>query len=644
MNFKFKGFVLCDLKPQLLIFVFFLLSNYAAAQECDECSRPRIGLYDFSMMAMRPDPDSVNEIKKYFELFWPGVSSKAYVRNNEPDKNCLSWWDGAMINAFTLQDGRLRFGTEYTNLPPAGPISSVDYILWGHTIDNGGRYQSTLLLEASESRELVKSVSVTFDNNTESVTNAGKSLADQFGSILKVIKDFERYKRDTDNSVAIRDYENKDTKPEIKITPAKLKVETEESVDIKIELIDCDGVPLGNRKVYFADTTVSDMEFSGTTLGKVEPSVVITDEAGKADVKFTAGKVTGLAQISAFFPHFKPNGRAGGFISTSPILIGNPPDKRWVLQAKVTEELIRQSDTSWSEGNQHGVSSRYERRQGTASITGFVKNGSIDTSFYAVYYAEYGYPIENCSVSGFGSVDYFRKYILEWEDPLPKVDIENNRYRGAVEEESTGFEFHYPTEPGDIVVAAISGGMAKGRFSWTHSVYFPEREIKHETSTGSASFNVSATFLDGECSVTRTDSAYMISGSRTSVEKKHVSGLGLETTTLTYTLKASLRSDGALTGINKGTDNTLKDFVLEQNYPNPFNPNTVISYQIPENAKVTLKIFNILGSEIKILVNSEHQAGRYKVNFNAENLPSGIYFYSLECGGKQTARRMLLLR
>lgn len=639
MNFNFKGFF-------KRLFLFCFLSQFISttqAQECDECSRPRIALYDFSMMVTRPAPDSQLAIERYLDLFYTGTIAKSRVRSAEPSQDCLSWWDGALINAEMLQEGRLLFGTEYTNLPPAGPLNGGDYILWGITSESGSSIQSTLLLEAAESRELVKSVIVTYPNTFEGVTAAGESLADQFGSILSVIKEFERHKRDTDKQVAIRDYWNTNSEPEIKITPSKMRVTVDEAIDISIEMIDCDGVPLGGRTIYFTDTTVNDMNFSGTTLGKIEPPVVVTDEAGRAEVKFMAGKNTGLAQINAFFPHFKPNGRTGGFIGSSAVLIGEPPDDRWLLQLTINDEYERKSDTSWTQGNQHGVYNVYERYNGAASLTGFVENGGLDTSFYAVYYDEYGYPVEDCSVSGFAAMEYYKKYVLEWEDPLPEIDIERSSHRGSASKEYAGFEFHYPTEPGDIVLSVIISGVAKGITNWTHSVYFPEREVKNESGNSSQIFSLSATFLHGECSVTRTDSAYIISGSNIIISREHQPGRGLETVTERFSVKATLRSDGTPVDVKSSMD-VPRSVILNNNYPNPFNPATVISYQLPEKGDVKLKVYNLLGSEVAVLVNEVQMAGSHKVNFNAGHLPSGVYFFKLFFNNQNKTGKMLLMK
>lgn len=76
--------------------------------------------------------------------------------------------------------------------------------------------------------------------------------------------------------------------------------------------------------------------------------------------------------------------------------------------------------------------------------------------------------------------------------------------------------------------------------------------------------------------------------------------------------------------------NIPKEFSLSQNYPNPFNPETAISYQLSAFSFVSLKVFDVLGREVATLVNEEKPAGTYTINFNAEGLSSGVYFYRLQ--------------
>ncbi len=85
-------------------------------------------------------------------------------------------------------------------------------------------------------------------------------------------------------------------------------------------------------------------------------------------------------------------------------------------------------------------------------------------------------------------------------------------------------------------------------------------------------------------------------------------------------------------------------YYLEQNYPNPFNPSTVITYQVPANGPVSLKVYTILGKEVATLVNEDRPAGHYEVRFNASELPSGIYFYSLRAGMCNITKKMLFIK
>ena len=86
------------------------------------------------------------------------------------------------------------------------------------------------------------------------------------------------------------------------------------------------------------------------------------------------------------------------------------------------------------------------------------------------------------------------------------------------------------------------------------------------------------------------------------------------------------------------------NFALQQNYPNPFNPSTKIKYSIPQSSNVLIKVYDVLGSEVETLVNEEKPIGTYELNWNAANLPSGVYLYRLQAGDFVQTRKMILLR
>jgi photosystem II stability/assembly factor-like uncharacterized protein len=85
-------------------------------------------------------------------------------------------------------------------------------------------------------------------------------------------------------------------------------------------------------------------------------------------------------------------------------------------------------------------------------------------------------------------------------------------------------------------------------------------------------------------------------------------------------------------------------FTLSQNFPNPFNPSTTITYQLPTNTLVILKVYDVLGREVQALVNERQNKGNHSVTFNGINLPSGVYFYGLNAGTYHDTKKLLLLK
>ena len=92
------------------------------------------------------------------------------------------------------------------------------------------------------------------------------------------------------------------------------------------------------------------------------------------------------------------------------------------------------------------------------------------------------------------------------------------------------------------------------------------------------------------------------------------------------------------------TQETISEFSLEQNYPNPFNPSTNIRFRISDFVLVSLKIFDVLGNEVATLINEEKPEGSYEVEFRANGLSSGIYFYQLQAGSFINTKKMLLVK
>ncbi|MDZ7764113.1 MAG: T9SS type A sorting domain-containing protein [Melioribacteraceae bacterium] len=118
-----------------------------------------------------------------------------------------------------------------------------------------------------------------------------------------------------------------------------------------------------------------------------------------------------------------------------------------------------------------------------------------------------------------------------------------------------------------------------------------------------------------------------------------------------FNIYSSIYDKSLITTVESNESNELPTkLVLEQNYPNPFNPSTTIKFIIPivettrQVVSTKLVVYDILGREIKILLNRELQPGEYKIEFDADNLPSGVYFYHLDAGELSKSKKMLLIK
>lgn len=131
----------------------------------------------------------------------------------------------------------------------------------------------------------------------------------------------------------------------------------------------------------------------------------------------------------------------------------------------------------------------------------------------------------------------------------------------------------------------------------------------------------------------------------------NVLGLGSDYLNSTNVMRAHAQAtkrfldslSGIITAVFPGVT-PPSSFLLHQNYPNPFNPNTVITYELPATAQVSLKVYDVLGREVATLVSDRQSAGRYEVKWDASGLPSGVYFYRLSAGTFVHVKKMLLMK
>jgi hypothetical protein len=128
-----------------------------------------------------------------------------------------------------------------------------------------------------------------------------------------------------------------------------------------------------------------------------------------------------------------------------------------------------------------------------------------------------------------------------------------------------------------------------------------------------------------------------------------VSQVGFETGTITTEItnaQGSATIDAQRTGVTSVKETAARPSspILLQNYPNPFNPATTISYAVPERMHVSIRVYNLLGSEVGVAVDGMVNAGTHNMTWDASHLPSGIYMYRLEAASTVQMRRMTFMK
>jgi hypothetical protein len=531
------------MKNILLVLMFIGLRITVFAQACDNCSYPRVALFDSYIFAVRPvDQDS---IVAWQILYWPAAAARGYMRANDPKQNCIVWQDGAMINANELQSGKLIFGPEYSNVPPSEAINSADYIITSHVLAYGNSYIFSLFLEAAESREIVKAVDVQFDATVESADNAGKKAAMQMMPLFETIRKYEIDKRNSDVNVAIRDLWRKDTSDDIIVTPQKKLINTGETVDVEITMIDCDGVPLANRRILFNDTTVQlnsdtpEMPLKGTRGGEITPRVAVTDEAGKVTVQFKAGNKAGVGQIVAWYPHQKPCGRADAFMGSAIVQINPLPPKFWVLNAQITSSTTINRDTVMSfdmgglqQVNQNSVRVQTKSR---AKIIAVIENMAEEPTKSFHYFTEEAEPLAML-VTAEGFHDEFSMHRETIDGKLSNAGTRSDNVRGF-DVLKTDIQFDYSPDSKNfslgLTINAV-GSYIEHRYFGEWSKYVSDIDSYSIWCTGGGD-----ALSDENCSITKSEKGYFITWSLSKNEQKS-SVNGTEYITIEGTISATL--------------------------------------------------------------------------------------------------------
>jgi hypothetical protein len=554
------------MKASILFTLLMIVTLASLAQDCDKCFKRRIALYDCDVQVARPA--NAAAIIAWYNLFWPSAVARSTMHNSDPGKACLSWLDGALINADDLQGGVLKFGQEYANLPPAGPNKSSEYLIESTVTGTEGNYVFTLILETGPSREVVKSVNIPFEATQESAEEAGHKAAAQMMPLVETIRKFEVNKRNSDTEVAIGDYlgvSKSALSGSITIKPSKTLVDIGEVIDVEVTMTDCDGVPLPNREIHFTEGEAkwgdAVMVMDGTKGGEIIPGLATTNEEGKVTVKFKAGNQKGAAVIYGWYVHTKPYGIPYAFMGYSLVQIQVPIPSLWLLTAEFSNSLISKSDTAdkFDLGGKLVVDESHSTytRETSGKLTALIENFALDPVHDFEFNTDGGgsEPLLQ-SLSGTGSQDIFGQSSRVIDGQLISADIRDDNVSGlSIGKASIHLYYSGEYKSFGCVIGIRAVGAYHGRM-YGYGPGLPEwsdygEDIKDYYLQSGAEGDPDDP-ADG-CRITKTDSGYLIQINKT--ENKNVSspgGTDLSTKTSNLTARLVPYNQKSLSGQTVG--------------------------------------------------------------------------------------------
>lgn len=536
------------------------LVQTAFPQSCDNCAKPDLVLYDCDVQV--DQPSTHDSVLMWENLYMAAHAVRTILVSNDPQKNCITWLDGSMVNANTVQNGTLKFGLFTVNLPPSGPVASGNYLLTGVITQNSAGATLTASVECAISREVVASEAVSFVNdvNGTGAAQAAQDLAAKLMPMLPIIRNFEIKKRDADTSVAIRDNSDPHGNPDISVIPDKVHVNIGDTVHVDFTMIDCDGVPLKDRKISLVEQLVHGETANGPENGAFDSIAVTTDNNGAAKARFIAGTKNGPAILRAHYAYTLPNGADGLLMGDALITINAPPTGYWIARVQADETSSYASDTDWSFqlGSLTTQYENHDRRQIARHMSAriWIKNFNYDSlrpnSDSTLCYSYVSKPPISATVTG-GCSNSYSCSDMSYDNGLVETgDVRSDNASCGAWSHGVSFSFcheaYADTNPARTTICTMD---FYASFTGTAN-----NHDKLNNGDGWHTYSESPADTDGEeffvnqyfpgTSITKTDSGYDVSYTNTDV-KTTPSTTTTVKTNVTATLRRAVRPPTSVT-------------------------------------------------------------------------------------------------
>ena len=633
----------------LLLSLIYIKSVYT--QTCEDCKHRNILIYDNNILIPRPTgPDSVirKTIPIWWNLFFISNAENGYFWS-DATKDCLIKYDAGFFTSADTASKSLITGMEHAHIAPQGPLGlAFSYLIEGTISGSPNNYTLTIYLEAAQTREVVKQATFNFDDSFDPLV-IGRNAFSALGPLYTSMMDFEKKKRDSGDPYAIN--------PITTATPANTSIHLNESTPVTFVLKDCDGTLLSNRKLTLT-----------ATLGSFNPTEITTDGNGKATSTFTSDGTKGAATVKANYSYQRAYDLSG--VSSSDdgtAFIQVDQQSVWYMHGSFSYNYDATIDQTII-GDQGTVTSHVEKVENhnvphfKAILVPTTLGKSILHSVFKVsgweydgWFEDFDNQFSTISGGSFYSKSTSNKlccgHVATDISPNPNFSIIGSNMGASIEVGADllggGKSYDFEIAGSTVIKDEVADITCDSKLE-RDGMTFPEMKIGTDTTYENSSHQDlgGGVSNDGRSKVFLT-AVYHNPG-------EYYLYFVFDTT-YTYTAPnykqviwwrqwfyAYLDSN-TVTGVNDKNVIAPRNY-LYSNYPNPFNPSTVIQYSLERPGDVKLVIYDILGKEVKTLVNGNQTSGNHYMTFNANGLPSGIYFYILKTANYTAAKKMMLVK
>ena len=508
--------------------LFLVPSPIPYQEESGKCPIKRVSLYDLEVTVPAPgQPGAALSSNDWSQLFLVSKGVQEGLLGEDPEEQSLEFSDFQLAGHLNAEDAQDYPGGPPTNLAPPGAIYDTDYIVTG-SVYQTNPIEVNVSLQAAVTREVVGDVIALVD--VQGPYDSGSQAAAELSPVIQEILGFQNKKRNENPEYAVY--------PNINFSPLKQSIKTQESTKVTLQMNDCDGKTYRGRSIRLS-----------STLGQFEPQVVTTDENGKAEATFTAGKTPGWAQLTSDYDWKYPCGHGPYQLSQgATIAVEQRPVDVWVVTATVNQSITRRAQKRYKlaevtipadhpliKAGTHKIRKQnmlHSTLNGRATLHLVIQVDTSDGDF--IYSGEE--PLTEM-ISGNVSkrdkeekIEYINKYIAEFSSKR------QDNYTGVCKEGS--FEFHYTPDYQYVSVYAGSQGQVQTKIE-----RFEDERWRSNPYTLEHSIGINAGWSSGDSggSITRTKSGYSFFYRNRETEKKETSDFGTITTVTTTTLTGTIR-------------------------------------------------------------------------------------------------------